>query len=68
MTQILLRAQIAVDLESIVDRRVVVHQLALDGDEHLRPGDHVALVTEAVSVVAVVDEIDSEGFLHLSMR
>lgn len=68
MGQVLLKAEIAVDLDLIVDRKAVVHQLALAGDEHLIPGDHLALVTEALSVVAIVDEIDPEGFLHLSMH
>jgi hypothetical protein len=46
----------------------VVHECALDGDEEFRVGDHVALVNDGVSIVAVVTEIDSDGYLHLSLR
>ena len=68
MAAFVLETQIPVDLATIVDGRTVVHELALAGDEDLRVGDHVALVTDSVSLVAIVTEIDAEGYLHLSLR
>ena len=68
MAALVLKTEIPVDLDTIVDGRTVVHELALEGDENLRVGDHVALVTDSVSLVAVVTEIDDEGYLHLSLR
>jgi archaeosine-15-forming tRNA-guanine transglycosylase len=68
MTSITLKTEIPVEFDSIVDRRTVVHELALDGDEGLRVGDHVALVNDGVSLVAVVTDIDDDGYLHLALR
>lgn len=68
MAALVLKTEIPVDLDSIVDGRTVVHELALEGDEDLRVGDHVALVTDSVSLVAVLTEIDGEGYLHLTLR
>ena len=68
MAALVLKTEIPVDLDSIVDGRTVVHELALEGDEDLRAGDHVALVTDSVSLVAIVTEIDEEGYLHVSLR
>jgi hypothetical protein len=45
-----------------------VHEFALDGDEDLEVGDLVALVSDGVSLVAVLTDIDNEGYLHLSLR
>jgi len=63
-----LRAEIPVEFDTIVDRRTVVHGFALDGDEDLQVGDHVALVNDGVSIVAVLTEIDADGYLHLTLR
>lgn len=68
MATLTLKTEIPVDLTSIVDGRTVVHELALEGDEDLHVGDHVALVTDSVSLVALITEIDDEGHLHLSLR
>lgn len=68
MAALVLKTEIPVDLDTIVDRRTVVHELALEGDENLRVGDHVALVTDSVSLVAFITEIDDEGYLHLALR
>ena len=45
----------------IVDRRTVIHELALEGDEQLEAADHVALVDDGVSIVAVSTDIDDAG-------
>lgn len=68
MMSLKLKAEIPVEFDTIVDRRTVVHELALDGDENLRGGDHVALVNDGVSVVAALTEIDDNGDLHLALR
>lgn len=68
MAALVLKTEIPVDLDSIVDGRTVVHELALEGDEDLYAGDHVALLTDCVTVVALVQEIDAEGYLHLTLR
>ena len=68
MAALVLKTEIPVDLDTIVDGRTVVHELALEGDEDLRVGDHVALVTDSVSLVALLTEIDDEGYLHLTLR
>jgi hypothetical protein len=68
VTALLLKAEIPIELDTIVDRRAVVHEFALDGDENLKDGDYVALVAHGVSLVAVVTTIDAEGHLHLSLR
>jgi hypothetical protein len=68
MAALVLKTEIPVDLDTIVDGHTVVHELALEGDEELRVGDHVALVTDSVSLVAVLTEIDDEGYLHLTLR
>jgi archaeosine-15-forming tRNA-guanine transglycosylase len=68
MAALVLKTEIPVDLDTIVDGRTVVHELVLEGDEDLRIGDHVALVTDSVSLVAVLTAIDDEGYLHLSLR
>ena len=65
---LVLKTEIPVELDTIVDGRTVVHELALDGDEDLRVGDHVALVSDGVSLVAVLTEIDDAGYLHLALR
>lgn len=65
---LMLKTEIPVEFDTIVDRRTVVHDFALDGDEDLQVGDHVALVNDGVSIVAVVTEIDTDGYLHLSLR
>jgi hypothetical protein len=31
-------------------------------------GDHVALVNDGMSIVAVVTDIDEDGYLHLALR
>ena len=68
MTALLLKTEIPIEFDTIVDRRAVIHEFALDGDEDLQVGDHVALVNDGVSIVAIVTEIDAEGYLHLSLR
>ncbi|MFA5882636.1 MAG: hypothetical protein WDA60_02175 [Acidimicrobiia bacterium] len=68
MTALVLKAEIPVELDTIVDGRTVVHELALDGDENLQVGDHVALVSDGVSLVAVVTAIDADGNLHIALR
>lgn len=68
MAELILKTEIPVDLDTIVDGRTVVHELALEGTEDLRVGDHVALVTDSVSLVALLTEIDDEGNLHLTLR
>lgn len=68
MADLVLRAEIPVELDRIVDRRTVVHELALDGDERLRVGDHVALVSDGVSLVAVITATDPDGTFHLALR
>lgn len=65
---LLLKTEIPVELDTIVDGRTVIHEFALDGDEDLQVGDHVALVSDGVSLVAVLTEVDAEGYLHLSLR
>jgi hypothetical protein len=45
-----------------------VHELALEGDEDLQVGDHVAFVNDGVSIVAVVTAIDDSGYIHLALR
>jgi archaeosine-15-forming tRNA-guanine transglycosylase len=65
---LVLKTEIPVELDVIVDGRTVVHELALDGDEDLHVGDHVALVSDGVSLVAVLTEIDDAGYLHLALR
>lgn len=48
------------------DGRTFVHNLALDGDEDLRVGDHVHVVDdEHPQVEAVVEEITSDGYIIL---
>ncbi len=68
MTSITLKTEIPVEFDTIVDRRTVVHELALEGDEDLHVGDHVALVNDGVSLVAVVTDIDEDGYLRLALR
>lgn len=68
MVDLVLKAEIPVELDQIVDGRTVVHELALDGDENLRVGDHVALVSDGVSLVAVITTIDADGTLHITLR
>ncbi|HET8930435.1 MAG TPA: hypothetical protein VFN21_07250 [Acidimicrobiales bacterium] len=68
MSALLLKTDIPIEFDTIVGRRAVIHEFALDGDENLKVGDHVALVNDGVSIVAVVTEIDAEGYLHLSLR
>lgn len=63
-----LKTEIPIEFDTIVDRRAVVHEFALKGDEQLEVGDHVALVNDGVSVVAVVTAIDHDGYLHLTLR
>ncbi len=65
---LLLKTEIPVEFDTIVDGRTVIHKFALDGDEDLQVGDHVALVSDGVSLVAVLTEVDAEGYLHLSLR
>jgi hypothetical protein len=68
MAMLTLKTEIPVEFDTIVDRRAVVHELALDGDEDLHVGDHVALVNDGVSLVAVITEIDDRGYVHLTLR
>lgn len=68
MATLMLKTEIPVEFDTIVDRRTVVHEFALEGDENLEVGDHVALVNDGVSLVAVVTAIDPDGYLHLSLR
>jgi archaeosine-15-forming tRNA-guanine transglycosylase len=68
VTLLMLKTEIPVEFDTIVDRRTVVHEFALDGDEDLQVGDHVALVNDGISIVAVVTEIDAQGYLHLALR
>jgi archaeosine-15-forming tRNA-guanine transglycosylase len=65
---LVLKTEIPVELDTIVNGRTVVHEVALDGDEELQVGDHVALVSDGVSLVAVLTEIDDAGYLHLALR
>lgn len=65
---LLLKTEIPAEFDTIVDGRTVIHEFALDGDEDLQVGDHVALVSDGVSLVAVLTEVDAEGYLHLSLR
>lgn len=68
MPMLMLKTEIPVEFDTIVDHRTVVHEFALDGDEDLHVGDHVALVNDGVSIVAVVTDLDDDGSLHLSLR
>jgi hypothetical protein len=68
MAAIVLKTEIPVEPDHIVDGRTVVHELALEGDEQLKVGDHVALVSDGVSLVAVVTAIDADGNLHIALR
>lgn len=68
MAALVLKTEIPVDLDKIVDGRTVVHEFALEGDDDLCVGDHVALLTDCVSVVALAQAIDAEGYLHLTLR
>lgn len=63
-----LKAEFPIEFDTIVDRRAVVHEFALEGAERLEVGDHVALVNDGVSIVAVVTAIDDGGYLHLTLR
>ena len=65
---LVLKTEIPVELDTIVDGRTVVHEFVLDGDEELQVGDHVALVSDGVPLVAVLTEIDDAGYLHLALR
>ena len=67
MVDLVLKVDIPVELDRIVDGRTVVHELALDGDGHLQVGDHVALVSDGVSLVAVITAIDADGNLHIAL-
>ena len=68
MAALVLKTEIPVELDTIVDGRTVVHELALDGDERLQVGDHVALVSDGVSLVAVITAVDADGNLHIALR
>jgi hypothetical protein len=68
MTMLTLKTEIPIEFDTIVDRRAVVHEFALEGDEQLEVGDHVALVNDGVSIVAIVTSIDEGGYLHLALR
>lgn len=68
MTPLTLKTEIPTEFDTIVDRRAVIHELALEGDEQLVVGDHVALVQDGVSIVAVITDIDDAGYLHLTLR
>ena len=68
MATLMLKTEIPVEFDTIVDRRTVVHEFSLEGDEDLEVGDHVALVNDGVSLVAVITAIDADGYLHLSLR
>jgi archaeosine-15-forming tRNA-guanine transglycosylase len=68
MAALVLKTEIPVELDTIVDGRTVVHEFALDGDEELEVGDHVALVSDGISIVAIVTTIDADGYLHLALR
>lgn len=68
MAALMLKTEIPVEFDTIVDHRTVIHEFALDGDENLQVGDHVALVNDGVSIVAVVTAIDADGYLHLTLR
>jgi len=68
MAALVLKTEIPVELDRIVDGRTVVHEFALDGDEHLQVGDHVALVSDGMSLVAVITAIDADGNLHIALR
>lgn len=68
MAMLTLKTEIPVEFDTIVDRRTVIHEFALEGDEELEVGDHVALVNDGVSIVATVTEIDDAGYLHLTLR
>ena len=59
MAVLTLKTEIPVEFDSIVDSRTVVHEFALDGDEGLEVGDLVALVSDGVSLVAVLTEVDA---------
>ncbi len=64
MAALVLKTEIPVDLDTIVNGRTVVHEFALEGDEDLSVGDHVALVTDSVSLAT----LDDQGYLHLALR
>jgi archaeosine-15-forming tRNA-guanine transglycosylase len=68
MADLALKAEIPVELDQIIDGRTVVHELALDGDEHLQVGDHVALVSDGVSLVAVITAIDADSNIDIALR
>lgn len=68
MALLTLKTEIPVEFDTIVDRHTVVHEFALDGDEDLQVGDHVALVNDGISIVAAVTEIDAQGYIHLTLR
>lgn len=68
MAVLMLKTEIPIEFDTIVDGRTVVHEFALDGDEDLQVGDLVALVSDGVSLVAVLADIDTGGYLHLSLR
>jgi hypothetical protein len=68
MALLTLKTEIPVEFDTIVDRRTVIHEFALEGDENLKVGDHVALINDGVSIVAVVSDIDDAGYLHLTLR
>lgn len=68
MAVLMLKTEIPVEFDTIVQGRAVVHEFALDGDEDLQVGDLVALVNDGVSLVAVLTEIDAAGYLHLTLR
>lgn len=45
MATLMLKTEIPVEFDTIVDRRTVVHEFALEGDENLEVSDHVALTS-----------------------
>lgn len=68
MPELVLKGEIPVEFDTIVDGLTVVHEFALDGDENLQVGDLVAFVSDGVSIVATVTAIDADGYLHLALR
>lgn len=68
MALLTLKTEIPVEFDTIVDRRAVVHEFALEGDEQLEVGNHVALVNDGVSIVATVTAVNDAGYIHLSLR
>lgn len=65
---VVVKTQIPVRFDLVVEGRTTVHEFALDGDEDLHAGDHVELVSGgAPARRAVITEIDSEGYLHLQL-